>query len=238
MYKNYIFDIYGTLVDINTDEDKNEIWEKLGLFYSYKGANYSAKEIKECYLEKVKNIKSEYINVKYPDFDLRRVFNELYEDKNIETSKGLIDDTAQMFRVLSINKLNLYDGVVEFLEHLKAKGKKLYVLSNAQRIFTLYEIKLLGIYEYFEDIFISSDYNVCKPESEFYKELIEKHNLNIEESIMIGNDYIADIYGGNNVGLNTAYIHSNLSPEIEGELKSNHILMEMDFKKLEKEILL
>lgn len=238
MYKNYIFDIYGTLVDINTDEDKNELWEKLALFYSYKGATYTDKEIKKCYLEKVKRIRKEFIGIEYPDFDLRIIFNELYEDKNIETSKQLIDDTAQIFRVLSINKLKLYDGVVEFLEKLKAKGKKLYVLSNAQKIFTLYEIKLLGIYDYFDDIFLSSDYNVCKPESEFYKALIQKYKLNVEESIMIGNDYMADIYGGNNVELNTAYLHSNLSPEIQGELKSNHILMEIDFKKLEKEILL
>lgn len=238
MYRNYIFDIYGTLVDIDTDEDKNELWQKLALFYSYKGAIYTDKEIKNCYLEKVEKIKSEFIGVEYPDFDLRRVFNELYEDKNIETSKELVDDTAQMFRVLSINKLKLYDGVIEFLEKLKDKGKKLYVLSNAQKIFTLYEIKLLGIYDYFEDIFISSDYNVCKPEGEFYRALIQKYNLDVEKSIMIGNDYIADIYGGSNVGLNTAYLHSNLSPEIKGKLKSNHILMKMDFKKLEKEILL
>ena len=28
-YENYIFDLYGTLVDINTDEEKRELWAKL-----------------------------------------------------------------------------------------------------------------------------------------------------------------------------------------------------------------
>ena len=28
MYKNYIFDLYGTLVDINTDENKRYLWDK------------------------------------------------------------------------------------------------------------------------------------------------------------------------------------------------------------------
>ena len=28
-YENYIFDLYGTLVDIHTDEEKTELWEKL-----------------------------------------------------------------------------------------------------------------------------------------------------------------------------------------------------------------
>ena len=26
-YKNYIFDLYGTLVDIRTDEDRPEVWD-------------------------------------------------------------------------------------------------------------------------------------------------------------------------------------------------------------------
>ena len=31
-YENYIFDLYGTLVDIHTDEEKTELWEKLAQF--------------------------------------------------------------------------------------------------------------------------------------------------------------------------------------------------------------
>ncbi len=30
-YDNYVFDLYGTLVDIHTDESKKEVWEKLAL---------------------------------------------------------------------------------------------------------------------------------------------------------------------------------------------------------------
>ena len=32
MYETCIFDLYGTLVDIHTDEKKEELWEKLALF--------------------------------------------------------------------------------------------------------------------------------------------------------------------------------------------------------------
>ena len=39
-YENYIFDLYGTLVDIHTDEEKTELWEKLAQFYGYYGAVY------------------------------------------------------------------------------------------------------------------------------------------------------------------------------------------------------
>lgn len=29
MYKNYIFDLYGTLLDIHTNESKKYLWEKM-----------------------------------------------------------------------------------------------------------------------------------------------------------------------------------------------------------------
>ena len=48
-YENYIFDLYGTLVDIHTDEEKTELWEKLAQFYGYYGAVYTAEELKNAY---------------------------------------------------------------------------------------------------------------------------------------------------------------------------------------------
>lgn len=230
MYKNYIFDLYGTLVDINTDENNEELWEKLSLFYSLKGAIYEAKELKDTYLEKVENELKMINDTKYPDFPLEKVFNSLYEDKGVKASDQLVEDTAQFFRVLSIKYVKLYDGVIELLEELKAKGKKIYLLSNAQRVFTLFEMKMLGIEKYFDDILFSADYKVCKPDSKFYKILLDKHNLDIKESIMIGNDCICDIEGADNVGLDSLYLHSNLSPEIKDKLKSTYSIMEMDIR--------
>ena len=37
-YQNYLFDLYGTLVDIHTDEDSPAAWEALARFYGYYGA--------------------------------------------------------------------------------------------------------------------------------------------------------------------------------------------------------
>ncbi|MCD8336280.1 MAG: hypothetical protein LUD18_03225 [Lachnospiraceae bacterium] len=45
-YDNYIFDLYGTLVDIHTDENLPELWKKLSLFYGYYGAHYTPDELR------------------------------------------------------------------------------------------------------------------------------------------------------------------------------------------------
>ena len=34
MYKNYIFDLYGTLIDINTDEWNVQLWKKMQILYN------------------------------------------------------------------------------------------------------------------------------------------------------------------------------------------------------------
>ncbi|MGN1113075.1 MAG: HAD family hydrolase, partial [Acutalibacteraceae bacterium] len=49
MYKNYVFDLYGTLIDINTDEWCDDLWKKMAILYGYQGAHYTYKELNEEY---------------------------------------------------------------------------------------------------------------------------------------------------------------------------------------------
>lgn len=40
MYQDLIFDLYGTLVDIHTEET-DTVWEKTALLFGYYGAHYT-----------------------------------------------------------------------------------------------------------------------------------------------------------------------------------------------------
>ena len=44
MIKNYIFDLYGTLVDIQTDEYKDLIWKRMASYMTSQGAVYAPDE--------------------------------------------------------------------------------------------------------------------------------------------------------------------------------------------------
>ena len=70
-YDNYIFDLYGTLVDIHTDESDTAIWEKLAMFYGYYGALYEAKELKERYETLVKSSEAE-LKKKIENMDIEK----------------------------------------------------------------------------------------------------------------------------------------------------------------------
>ncbi|SUQ53964.1 Putative HAD-hydrolase YfnB [Clostridium neonatale] len=93
-------------------------------------------------------------------------------------------------------------------------------------------MRILDIEKYFDKIYFSSDYYICKPDSKFFEQLISDLNLDIKKSIMIGNDPICDIKGAQSVGLDTLYIHSNLSPEIKHEFNPTYKVMNGDVNQI------
>lgn len=111
--------------------------------------------------------------------------------------------------------------VPELLERLHTEGKKIYLLSNAQRMFSEPEMHMFGIYQSFDGILYSSDAGVQKPETCFYQELIDEFSLEKKDSVMIGNDKITDIDGACRFGIDSMYIHTVQSTPFTGELPKN-----------------
>lgn len=237
MYNNYIFDLYGTLIDLRTDEEHMTLWKKLCEFYRFQGAFYSAKELKRRYLALVEEalaVPSPYL---YKDIQIETIFRMLYEEKQVKPDPMLVLYTAQLFRILSTKYIRLYDGAISLLQTLKEKGKKIYLLSNAQRAFTEYEMKSLGIYDLFDGVMISSDLYCTKPDPAFFDALFTSYHLNKKESIMIGNDPNTDIKGASTYGIDSFYIHSNQSPQIDSLPDCTYGLMEMDLEKVKTKLL-
>ncbi len=241
MFKNYIFDLYGTLIDIRTDEDSDALWNKMVMIYGYRNCQYSVFEIRRMYKElcsREKNtVRESFPHRKDVDFDLTKVFRELYEYKGYTPTDEEVEFTARVFRCISTQFIKLYDGVIDFLDALKKKGKKVYLLSNAQRSFTMPELKMMGLYDYFDGILISSDQCVSKPDFDFFDALFKKYKLKKIESIMIGNDFRSDIAGAYNFGIRSLYIHQEISSPITGELLSDWSIMDGDFRKIKPLVL-
>ena len=228
MYKNYIFDLYGTLIDINTNEWKASLWKNMAMIYSMNGAAYRPSELKKTYNRyldaEIKAVPKEKYTTN-PEPQIEKVFYKMFAEKGIECSDEMIALIGKTFRALSIKYIQLYDGVEELFDAIKEHGGKAYLLSNAQRVFTEPEIRMMGIYDRFEDVIISSDEGCAKPDIKFYQLILDKHHLKKEETIMIGNDYITDIKGSYEAGLDSLYLHTNISPEIKGELLAKYKIM-------------
>ena len=227
MYSNYIFDLYGTLADIRTNENKTSLWKNMAAYMTLQGAPYSASELRKRYrglidalrLEQSEKTKTQSFEAVPAEIEvnLSQVFTLLYSEKGIVPSSQMIADWALMYRAVSLDYVRLYDGAEVLLKELRRRGKKVYLLSNAQRLFTEPELRSLGIYDLFDDVLISSDIGFMKPSKQFYTALLKKHGLDPKTSVMIGNDWQADAWGAHNNGLACMYIHTAQSPEPVGE---------------------
>lgn len=228
MYNNYIFDLYGTLSDIRTNESKASLWKYMARYMTLQGAPYSAPELRKRYRDLINAVRLEQYEknrAQFPESEseeievnLSEVFSRLYSEKNIIPTPQLLADWALMYRTVSLDYVRLYDGAEALLKELRRRGKKVYLLSNAQRLFTEPELRSLGIYDLFDDVLISSDIGFMKPSRQFYTALLKKHSLDPKDSVMIGNDWQADAWGAHKNGLACKYIHTAQSPEPAGEL--------------------
>ncbi|HJB45521.1 MAG TPA: HAD family hydrolase [Candidatus Mediterraneibacter surreyensis] len=235
MYDTCIFDLYGTLVDIRTDEKKPELWERLALFYAFYGAEYTPDELHQGYDCLTAEMSAGKAGIRkdaheaYPEIRIEDVFMALFRKKGIDADEVLSRHAGQFFRILSMEHLKLYNGTKEMLSALRDGGKKVYLLSNAQKIFTEYEMNALGITPYFDGIFISSEHECKKPDVRFFEKLIHTYGIERDRAVMVGNDGVCDIEGAKNAGLATLYVRTEISPkeELPG---ADHVLKKMDMK--------
>ena len=195
-----MFDLYGTLIDINTDESPDLFWESFALATAkYKAYDYL--ELKKEYLSICEVLQKEKEEIEILD-----VFEKLFT-----VSRETSCEIALIFRKLSTKYIKKYIGVDKLLTKLKENGHKIYLLSNAQNAFTIPEMKELDLIKYFDGIAISSDYGVKKPNKDFYLKAMKKFNLEAKNTWMIGNDYECDIKPAQELGLRTIFIKSNLT---------------------------
>ena len=213
MYTDLIFDLYGTLVDIHTEES-DLVWEKTALYFGFYGAHYTGEELHRAFDAAMaqREAKAGQSYECFPDIPCEQVMTQLFQEKGIADDGQLGVNAAQLFRIASIEYIRLYPGVKKALAALRRKGYRLWLLSNAQQVFTAYELKLLELGEEFDGIYLSSDYGCRKPDVRFFRALLEEQKLNPEQCLMIGNDRETDIAGAQAAGLATLYMHTNLTP--------------------------
>ncbi len=224
-YKNYVFDLYGTLVDIHTDEESDALWERFSLYLGSKGLSYDPCVLHNTYLQfcREEERKAEVAlgNKEGPaEIDLMKVFRRLAEQDGTDLTEHDLWDTALVFRALSLKKLSLYSHAAEVLQELKYRGCRIILLTNAQGCFTVPELKWLGLYGLFDRIFISGEVGVKKPSPAFYA-LLEQNGYAPNDSVMIGNDAVCDCQGAANAGMDSVFIRSAQSPKGRANLPPN-----------------
>ena len=122
-----------------------------------------------------------------------------------------IDDfaLAQRFEYQFLDEIVKYNelvpGTIEVLSYLKNKGFSLHIVSNGFQEVTHRKVEMSQIGEYFQTITSADEINIRKPNAAIYSYALSKAKANAEESVMIGDDWIADVEGAKAFGLEAVF---------------------------------
>ncbi|MEC4114460.1 YjjG family noncanonical pyrimidine nucleotidase [Myroides pelagicus] len=102
------------------------------------------------------------------------------------------------------NHNHLFDGVLEVLEYLQDKYQ-LHIITNGFNEVQDKKLKRSGIEPYFKTVTNSEIAGVSKPNPQIFNFALNAANANAAQSIMIGDNLMADVKGALAVGMDAIY---------------------------------
>jgi putative hydrolase of the HAD superfamily len=225
-----LFDVNGTLIDIETDEWMEEAYRAVAHFLTYQGISLRRAEVRDLYFQIMKE-QFAVSKETYPEFDVVAVWREVLRRYATEYTRALGPEKllqmplflAELQRGISRKRLWAFPQTQEILARLKTRHR-LAVVSDAQSAFGLPELRAVGLAEYFAPIVISGDYGYRKPDPRLFQAALTELQVRPEEAIFVGNDRFRDIQGARQVGMKTILFCPNGNPGGSPETEPDYIL--------------
>jgi putative hydrolase of the HAD superfamily len=195
------FDLYGTLIDIRTDEDDPGVYATLSEFLAYSGVVIPPTDLAREYRDRVRAHLAAS-GERFPEVDVCAVFREIVEEYQRPLSDGGPDpaDAARLFRTLSKRRFGAFPGVHEVLAGVRNKYR-LGLISDAQWVFTEPELEMAGLGGFFSVVVLSSRVGVKKPDARPFAMAMRALGATPEASVYVGDNPSRDLVGARNAGM-------------------------------------
>jgi len=197
--KAILFDYWDTLAICNVNE--KTLSKENKTTYNYlksKGYKITLKEyikMRERYFEY--DLWGPQRNIEITPKEVFRKF--IFKDINI-TDEDIL-------KVIEINEKydhtsKLRVDCKETLITLKKKGYKLGIITNAWLRFCKRELKEWGLKDLFDEIVISCDVGIRKPNKKIFNFTANKLGVSLSECVFVGDNHLHDIEGATKAGIN------------------------------------
>jgi putative hydrolase of the HAD superfamily len=202
-----IFDCYGTLVDIYTNEGKEEVFQYLSRYLQYYGATIGAEQLKSAYdLEKERYLKTS--NERYPELDLEIVFATILQKEGIN-NPFLAESCCKLRRVLTRERFQLFPDTLPVLREMKREGYPLAMVSDAQKVYYFEEVRTLGLDQFFDHLIVSTQFGFKKPDPRLFTIACDLLEIPPAEAVYIGDSAEKDIKGPKEIGMQMILLNRN-----------------------------
>jgi len=206
MYKYLLWDIDGTVLDFLASEAYaiRMLFKKynLGICTDEMLGEYS--EINSKYwkkLEKGEMTKAEILVAR---------FREFFEKKGLDTS--IVENFNSDYQITLGDHIEFIENAKEVL--LSQKGRYiLAAVTNGTKTAQEKKLRLSGLCDIFDAVFISENIGAEKPSEKFFDYVFRSLGVNSKEEVLIiGDSLTGDMKGGYLAGIDTCWFNPSHSP--------------------------
>ena len=210
-----LFDINGTLIDIETNEGLEEIYRAIAHFLTYQGISLRRGEVRDLYFQLMQQ-QRETSKETYAEWNAVEVWREILQRNASDYTRSLPPEKlqqlplflAELHRGIARKRLRLYPQVREVLDQLRPYYP-MAIVSDAQSAYAVPELYATGLLGYFNRVIISADYGYRKPDVRLFQKALDALQVQAEQTLFIGNDMYRDIFGSQQLKMKTIFISSN-----------------------------
>jgi len=198
--KHVFFDLDHTLWDFDSNSKKSYefIFNKNNILLDINTFITIYEPINHAYWKLYRDEKINKTDLKHAR--LKDSFDAL----NYSISDALINRLADEYLDNLPNYNTLFDGCINLLSYLKSKYV-LHIITNGFSEIQTAKLKSAKIFHFFDHVITSESVLVKKPNPKIFFHALNKANAYTYNSIMIGDNLEADIYGAKNIGMRTIY---------------------------------
>ncbi len=216
--KNIFFDLDHTLWDFDKNSDLTffKILQKNNIKIDVNKFLFEYHPINRKYWDMYRENRVSKSDLRF--FRLSDTFNKL----NYKVDDDIINKLAIDYIEHLSDFNNLIPDTFLVLEELKLKYN-MHIITNGFKEVQRRKLEKSKLIHYFKTVTISEDVGVKKPDKLIFEHAIFSAKAKIENSIMIGDNYHADILGASAIGMRAIYFNFHKTDE---QRRENVIVIE------------
>ena len=203
-YKNLFIDLDDTLLD--TAQNNRECLEEMYADYHWDRYYASFEAFYSIYMPHNLDLWAQYRN---GEIDRNTLiverFRYVLSPLGIEDKRDVLAVNRNFLRRTTYKKRTL-PGAHELMEYLHGHYRT-FILSNGFRELQYRKMCSAGIENYFRKVVLSDDIGILKPHIEIFHFAMSATQSELQESLMIGDNWENDIVGARNAGMHQVYYH-------------------------------
>ena len=202
--KHIFFDLDHTLWDFETNSNKtfSFIFEKNDLNIKFKDFIEVYQPINHRYWKLYREDKISKADLRYGR--LREAFDAI----EFEASDNMIKILSEEYITYLASHNTLFDNAIPVLEYLQQKYS-MHIITNGFEEVQHRKLHNSNLLPFFDQVITSEKVGVKKPNPEIFEYALDIAGASIAESIMIGDNFEADILGAKNVGMEVIFCRFN-----------------------------